>query len=223
VRIVTPPGVFHPISDTWLLAGALGALPLGPGARVLDLCTGSGAVAVAAAAAHPAAEVSAVDLSRRAVWTARANARLNRVRVRALRGDLFAPVAGERFDAVSANPPYVPSDLAALPRRGLARAWEAGWTGRALLDRIAAEVPAHLRPGGVVLLVQSTVNGVDATLRTLEGGGLAADVVARRRGPLGPLLTARAAMLEARGLLAPGRREEDLVVVRGRRPGAPAR
>ncbi len=223
MRIVTPPGVFHPISDTWLLAGALGALPLGPGARVLDLCTGSGAVAGAAAAAHPTAEVSAVDLSRRAVWTARANARLNGVRVRAVRGDLFAPVAGERFDAVSANPPYVPSDLTALPRRGLARAWEAGWTGRALLDRIAAEVPAHLRPGGVVLLVQSSVNGVDATLRTLEGGGLAADVVARRRGPLGPLLTARAALLEARGLLAPGRREEDLVVVRGRRPGAPAR
>lgn len=217
MRIATLPGVFHPISDTWLLARAVCAEALPGRARIVDLCTGSGAIAVAAARCHPA-EVTAVDLSRRAVWTARANARLNGVRVRGLRGDLFAPVAGERFDVVSANPPYVPSDLAALPRRGLARAWEAGWTGRVLLERIAAEAPAHLRPGGVVLLVQSSVNGVEATTRTLEAGGLAVDVVARRRGPLGPLLTARAALLEARGLLAPGRREEELVVVRGRAP-----
>jgi len=215
VRIVTFPGVFHPISDTWLLARAVCAEPLPAGARVLDLCTGSGAIAVAAATCRPWA-VSAVDVSRRAVAAVRLNARLNGVEVRALRGDLFDPVARERFDLIVSNPPYVPADLDDLPRRGLARAWDAGRTGRVLLDRILAGAPGHLRPGGAVLVVQSSVIGVAPTVALLERSGLAADVVARRRGPLGPLLTGRAAMLEARGLLEPGQREEELLVVRGR-------
>src|SRR5689334_17657235 len=103
MRLLTLPGVFRPISDTWLLAEALEREQLPPGARVLDLCSGSGALAVHAAA-H--AEVTAVDISRRAVLTIRLNAALNGVRVRARRGDLFAAVAGERFDAIVSNPPY---------------------------------------------------------------------------------------------------------------------
>jgi release factor glutamine methyltransferase len=57
----------------------------------------------------------------------------------------------------------------------------------------------------------------------LERTGLRADVLERRRGPLGPLLTARAPLLEARGLLAPDEREEDIVIVRGASPVAAAR
>ena len=125
MRLVIPPGVFRPISDTWLLAAALEREPLGPGARVLDLCSGSGAVAVRAAlggepgrAAAPARgataardgvaarQVTAVDISRGAVAAIRLNAALNRARVRARRGDLFDAVAGERFDAIVSNPPY---------------------------------------------------------------------------------------------------------------------
>ena len=107
MRLVTLPGVFRPISDTWLLADALDREPLAPGARVLDLCAGSGALAVRAALGGRR-DVTAVDVSRRAVLTVRINAALNRVRVRARRGDLFAAVAGERFDAIVCNPPYVP-------------------------------------------------------------------------------------------------------------------
>jgi release factor glutamine methyltransferase len=70
----------------------------------------------------------------------------------------------------------------------------------------------------VVLLVQSSVIGLEPTVALLEAGGLEVEVAARRRGRLGPLMTARAAMLEERGLLAPGRRDEELLVVRGRRP-----
>jgi release factor glutamine methyltransferase len=213
MRVMTLPGVFRPRPDSWMLARQLCA-QLRPGATVLDVCTGSGAIAVAAAGAGAGA-VTAVDVSRRSVLTVRINARLNGVRVRALRGDLFAPVAGERFDFIVSNPPYLPADDDALPSRGPERAWDAGADGRVLLDRVCAEAAAHLSPGGVVMLVHSDLIGIEPTVAALESGGLRVDVIERRRGPLGPLLMARAPMLEARGLLAPGEREEDIVVVRG--------
>jgi release factor glutamine methyltransferase len=106
---MTAPGVHRPISDTWMLAAALRAEGPAAGAALLDLCTGTGALAVWAAL-RLGAEATAVDVSRRAVLLARVNARLNGVRVRAVRGDLLAAVDGERFDVIVSNPPYVPSE-----------------------------------------------------------------------------------------------------------------
>jgi len=214
VRLVTLPGVFRPISDSWLLADALDGEALTAGARVLDLCSGSGAIAVRAARR---ASVTAVDVSRRAVATIRLNALLNGVEVRALRGDLFEPVAGERFDAIVSNPPYVPAPSDELPARGPERAWDAGRDGRALLDRICRRAPEHLAPGGVLLVVHSSLLGYERTAELLTGGGLAVDLAAQERGPLGPLMNGRRGHLEAEGLLAPGQREEDVLVVRGRK------
>src|SRR3954468_21319917 len=199
MRLVPLPGVFRPISDTWLLADALDREPLPAGARVLDLCSGSGALAVRAALADARGEVPAVDVSRRAVLTIRLNAALNGVRVRARRGDLLGAVAGERFDAIVSNPPYVPAHTDDLPARGLARAWDAGRDGRALLDRICAAAPDHLRPGGVVLLVHSSLLGLEPTAEALRVGGVDVGGAARERGPLGPLMRAR----RDAGLIAP--------------------
>jgi release factor glutamine methyltransferase len=213
MRIMTLPGVFTPLSDSWMLARAL-CRSLRPGQRVLDVCTGSGAIAVAAARCG-AGPVTAIDVSRRSVLTVRINARLNGVHVRALRGDLFAPVAGERFDWIVSNPPYMPAADDDLPTRGPRRALDAGTDGRVLLDRICADAAAHLAPGGAVMLVQNDLIGVEPTVAALERTGLRVDVVERHHGPLGPVLTARAPMLEARGMLKPGVREEDVVVVRG--------
>lgn len=200
-----------------MLARAVCEQPLRPGARVLDLCTGSGIVGVAAAR-HRGAAVTSVDVSRRAVATAWLNGRLNGVRIRAVRGDLLGAVAGERFDLIASNPPYLPSTGDELPTRGPERAWEGGADGRALLDRIVADAPAHLVPGGTLLLVFSEVCGTEHVLGALRGGGLAAEVVVRDRGPLGPLLGARADDLVARGLLEPGQTEEDVVIVRATAP-----
>jgi release factor glutamine methyltransferase len=157
----------------------------------------------------------------------RLNALLRGVRVRALRGSLFEPVSGERFDLIVTNPPYVPASTDELPDSGARRAWDAGRDGRAFLDRICAQAPAHLRPGGVLLLIHSDIVDAEATLRAYEAAGLEADVFARHPGPLGRLMSERAALLEARGMLAPGRREEEVLVLRGRagrgpRPGAEA-
>ena len=215
MRLVTLPGVFRPPSDSWLLADTIREKDIARGASVLDVFTGSGVLAVAAALAG-AREVTAVDVSRRAVLTARLNARLNGVRVRALRGDVFEPVAGRRFDLIVANPPYVPGESDLLPVRGPARAWEAGRDGRALLDRFCPAAAAHLTPGGRVLVVQSSLSGERETLEALTETGLDANVLVRRRGGLGPIVSARADDLEARGVLVAGQREEDLLVIEGR-------
>ncbi|HEY7620286.1 MAG TPA: HemK2/MTQ2 family protein methyltransferase [Solirubrobacteraceae bacterium] len=213
MRLLTLPGVFRPRPDSWMLLRTLRAEHLPRGARVLDVCTGSGVLAVGAAI--DGARATAIDVSRRAVLCAALNARLNGVRVRALRGHLLEPVLGERFDAIVANPPYLPAADDALPARGPARAWDAGRNGRALLEVLCAEAPRHLAPGGVLLLVHSDLCGTERTLSALREHGLDAEPVVRHRGPLGPLLGARAGMLEAHGLLAPGQRDEEVVIVRG--------
>jgi release factor glutamine methyltransferase len=205
-----------------MLAGALHREQRIPGARALDLCTGSGALAIAAGKAG-ARSVAAVDLSRRAVMAATVNGMLNGVRVQARRGDLFEPVAGRSFDVIVSNPPYLPSGREDPPREGAERAWDAGSDGRALIDRICTEAARHLRPGGVLLLVQSSVCGVARTLELLEEAKLDGEVIERRRGPLGPLLAARAQALEQRGLLAHGEREEELLIVRARMPAGGVR
>jgi release factor glutamine methyltransferase len=188
-----------------------------PGADVLDLCTGSGVLAVSAGLAG-ARSVTAVDVSRRAVMTARLNGLLNGVRVRARRGNLLDAVPGERFDVIVANPPYLPA--VQDDPRGLMRATEAGPDGRLFVDRLIDQAPEHLNAGGVLLVVHSSVNGIDPSLERIEQGGMEPDLAAAHRGPLGPILTDRAAVLEQRGLLAPGEREEDVVIVRGRVPVA---
>jgi release factor glutamine methyltransferase len=208
---MTLPGVFEPISDSWLLARTVRDHVV-PGSRVLDACTGSGVVGVAAALAG--GQVTSVDVSRRAVATAWLNARLNGVRIRPVRGDLLGPVAGEAFDVIASNPPYVPASDDELPARGPSRAWDAGRDGRALLDRLLAEAPPHLAPGGVLLLIQNDLIGEEETLARLRDAGLEADVAARERGPLGPLMRER----RAQGRLDASIDTEDVLVVRGRRP-----
>ena len=216
MKLVTPPGVFAPISDSRFLADCLREQTLPPRATVLDLCTGSGILAVTAA--QRGARATAVDVSRRAVLTARLNARLNGVRVRALRGDLFGAVGDARFDAIVSNPPYVPAETDELPTRGPERAWDAGTDGRVVLDRIVREAPSHLNPGGFLLLVSSSILGTDRTLELFAEAGLDGEVIARRRGPLGPLMAARVEHLEARGMLPQGQRHEDVVILRARLP-----
>jgi release factor glutamine methyltransferase len=212
MRLLPVPGVFRPRSDAWLLIRCVAELGAARDACALDLFTGSGVVAIASAMAG-ASSSTAVDVSRRATLAAGANARLNGVRVRALCGDLFAPVPGEAFDLITANPPYLPGTAGNLPRRGSARAWEGGEDGRVLVDRLCEEAGDRLRPDGRLILVQSSVTGEEETMGRLRDGGLEPAVVARRKGPLGPLLRSRASRLEAHGILAPGEREEELIVI----------
>ena len=118
--------------------------------RVLDLCTGSGCLAVLAAQAFPNARIDATELSPDALAVARRNVADSGLgsRIRLLEGDLFSPVAGERYDLILANPPYVDAEgMAALPaeyQREPALALAGGADGLAIIRRILAEAPAHL-------------------------------------------------------------------------------
>jgi release factor glutamine methyltransferase len=210
--LLCPPGVYRAEGDTEFLIDTMGERGSALGRDVLDVGTGSGALALAAARAG-ARTVTAVDLSLRSVVATWLNTRLHGARVTVRRGDLFAPAAGRRFGLVVANPPYVPAATARLPRHRMARCWDAGPDGRAIVDRICAGVPHVLARDGDVLIVHSAVCDADLTLAALDSAGLVPRVVAEATVPFGPVMQARAAMLEARGLIGPGQREEDLVVV----------
>lgn len=121
------------------------------------------------------------------------------------------------FDLVVSNPPYVPAATARLPRHSRARCWEGGVDGRAVLDRICAGAPDVLTDDGRILLVHSALCGTQATVDALGAAGIVATVLARIRIPFGPVLRARAALLEERGLIGPGERTEELVVIGGTR------
>ncbi|GAB2570735.1 methyltransferase [Leucobacter ruminantium] len=121
--------------------------PPGETARCLDLGTGCGIVAMHLALRGP---VVATDISERALALARANARLNGVEgIEFRRGDLFAPVAGERFELILSNPPFV-----ITPREEGAPVYEyrdGGLAGDELAARVIREASAHLVPGGTLL------------------------------------------------------------------------
>jgi release factor glutamine methyltransferase len=216
--IVTFPGVYAPRSDTRLMQDAMAEQGLPLDAPWLDVCSGTGALAIAAAQLG-ATDVTAVDVSRRAVRNIAINAALTGVTVRALRGDLFAPVAGRRFGVIVSNPPYLPARRAT--GRGAARAWDAGLDGRALLDRICASARDHLLPGGTLLLVQSSLADVRLTQSALEAHGLEVRAVGSHVGPLGPIAAARSGFLRDLGLLTADGLEE-LVVLRADAVEVPA-
>jgi ribosomal protein L3 glutamine methyltransferase len=129
-----------------------------PVARVLDLCTGSGCIAIAMAVHQPHWQVDAVDLSDDALALAAENARLLDVarRVRLMRSDLFSGLAGEVYGLIVSNPPYVPAgEVPALPPEyahepslGLA----AGTDGLDLALRILRDAPRHLSDDGLLVV-----------------------------------------------------------------------
>ncbi|GAB3006655.1 methyltransferase [Amycolatopsis acidiphila] len=207
------PGVYRPQADTRLLLSALRDAGLGRSARALDLCTGSGVAAIAAARGG-ARQVTAVDRYLPAVFSARFNARVRGLPVRVLHGGLTA-VHGQ-FDLITANPPYVPSP-SVEPAQGAAMAWDAGLDGRRCLDELCERAADLLAPDGTMLIVHSALCGIEATLESLRDKGLKSSVVARATEPFGPVMRSRIEYLEDAGLIEPGERTEELVVIRADR------
>jgi len=162
---VTPATLIPRPDSECLVSAALTLLP--ETGDVLDLGTGSGAIALALACERPRASVTAVDRCPQALAVAAANGERLRLPVCWMAGDWFAPVAGRRFDLVVSNPPYLAAGDPHLP--GLA--WEpltalvAGDDGLDDFRRIVAAAPAHLRAGGWLLVEHGLEQG--AAVRAL--------------------------------------------------------
>jgi release factor glutamine methyltransferase len=140
-----------------------------PGMRVLDMGTGSGIVGLRAATAG--ATVVAVDINPAAARCARINALLNGVedRMTVREGDLFEPVAGERFDLVAFNPPFY---------RGAPRdAWETAWRSPDAAERFAAGLARRLTADGCARVILSTSGDAGAFLGAFRQAGLAVTIV----------------------------------------------
>jgi release factor glutamine methyltransferase len=173
--------VLVPRSDTETLIEVTRGLRVDRGApcRVLDLCTGSGAIAVALARELPGAVVVATEISPEAAAIARRNAERNAVaeRVEVRVGDLWAPVSGEVFDVIVSNPPYVATatiaTLAPEVRREPRLALDGGQDGLVFYDRICAQARAHLAVGGA-LVVEHGFDQADAVRTRFEACGLGA-------------------------------------------------
>lgn len=162
------PAVLVPRPETELLVElALALVPVNGACRVLDLGTGSGAIALAIAAERPQADITATDISAAALAVARQNAERLLLPVRWRLGHWFDAVPGERFDLILANPPYIAADdpaLATLASEPLL-ALSPGPTGLEALDEIALRAADHLLPGSRLLLEHGSTQA--ATVRSL--------------------------------------------------------
>jgi ribosomal protein L3 glutamine methyltransferase len=158
-RAIVPRSYLGEILENELFAGESFSLLPDPNEikRILDLCTGSGCLAILAARRFPKAKIDAVELSSDALQVARQNAAEHGMkrRVRLLRGDLFTPVKGERYDLIVANPPYVDArGMAALPpecRHEPRSAFDGGADGLSVVRRMIDEAGHHLNEGGGLL------------------------------------------------------------------------
>jgi release factor glutamine methyltransferase len=176
LRIAVEPGVFVPRRRTeFLVQQAVSVVT--PGAVVVDLCCGSGAIGAALAAAVPV-QLYAADVDPASVRCARRN-----VRGQVFEGDLFEPLPGElrgRVDVLLANVPYVPSEaIGTMPPEARLHeprvALDGGADGLDVLRRVAREAPAWLAPGGH-LFVETSERQAPQAVETFAGAGLTPEV-----------------------------------------------
>lgn len=157
-----PRSVYVPAEDSFMLADAVRSLR----GKVLELGCGCG---IASLACSNADSVVGVDINPEAVRCAKENAAKNGIsNVSFAESDLFSKVEG-RFDAILFNPPYLPTSADEHVAGPLDTALDGGEDGRAVLDRFLNEFDSHMRPGGVLLLVQSSLNDLEKTRSVLEG------------------------------------------------------
>ena len=171
LKLKLHPQVYEPAEDTFLLAENLAVKE---GGVALDVGTGTGLIALLMA--RKARYVLGVDVNPMAVELAKENAELNGIRNVEFRlSDLFENVSG-KFNIIAFNAPYLPGE----PEEPIDLALVGGKNGRKVLEGFIEEVPDYLKPGGTVQIVQSSITGVEKTLKLLKRRGLNPEITAKK-------------------------------------------
>jgi release factor glutamine methyltransferase len=176
VSISVKESVYEPSEDSLLLAKYAPTLK----GRVLDMGTGSGLAALANAKANPANEVIGADISPDAVACATENAKRNKItNARFIVSDFFSSING-KFDGMMFNPPYLPTEYNERVGGPLNHAFDGGKDGRKVLVRFLAGFDARMKPGGTLLLLQSSINGPRRTREALKAMGYSVRFMGRQ-------------------------------------------
>lgn len=171
------PKVYEPAEDTFLLAENL---DIKRRDEVLEIGTGTGLITIIAA--QNSRKVVATDINEYAIKCALKNTITNRTyNVELREGNLFEPVAGEKFDLILFNTPYLPTDEDEKLGDELNAAFDGGLEGRETIDQFIEQVKDHLKEEGRVQLVQSSLSNNEKTISKLEELGFEAEITAREK------------------------------------------
>jgi release factor glutamine methyltransferase len=172
--------VYEPAEDSFLFAENL---DIEKGSEVLDVGTGCGLLGILAA--EKAENVIEIDLNPYAIRCAKENAVLNKVRIKVtfIQASLLSALnKNARFDLILFNAPYLPSAENEADS-WIGRSWAGGINGRQVIDQFISKAPPYLKVNGRILLLQSTLTGVEETIRKFEDHDLKARIKAERKLP----------------------------------------
>lgn len=175
LKLMSHEAVYQPREDSLLLADIVWDMKsIG---KVLDMGTGSGIQALLVS--KKADEVLGVDINPKAIEIAKENAKINRSKnVDFLRSDLFEKVKG-KFDLILFNPPYLPAE----ERIPGSEKWAGGRTGRQIIRRFAKKAKKYLRPSGKILMVISSLTGLEEVKRIFKKKGFKSKVIKKKKIP----------------------------------------
>jgi release factor glutamine methyltransferase len=184
--------VYEPAEDSFLLADAA-LKDAEPGMRILEVGTGSGFVSAVLLANLKDIYLLAIEINPHAARCARANG------VEVIRTDLFRGIKPEkpenRFELILFNPPYLPTAKEEKVPGWLNYAFDGGISGRETLDRFLNDVRNYLKPGGKILVLISSITGLEAVWEKMKGLGFKVDIVERKKVSFEELMVVRGILL----------------------------
>ncbi|MDR3222699.1 MAG: methyltransferase [Methanobrevibacter sp.] len=176
-KIETNTKVYEPSDDSYLLSENL---IIEKGDEVLDIGTGSGIIAISASTL--AKSVIATDINYDALKLAEKNIKINKIEnISLCFGNLFQPVKNKKFDLILFNPPYLPTDKTDILEDNLNYAFDGGIDGMKTINPFLNQVKNHLKYGGRVQMIQSSLSKIQETINKLEKIGFVVEITASER------------------------------------------
>ncbi len=174
LQIETCKDVYIPAEDSFLFADNL---ILKPEYEVLEIGPGTGIISLTAS--KIVKKVTCIDINPKAVLCTTKNIKKNNIKnVTVLEGDLFEPIGKQKFDLILFNTPYLPTDEMDITDDLLNKAWDGGEDGRETINRFLNEIKNHLKPKGIVQLVQSSLSDNKKTCKKLKKLGFEVEITA---------------------------------------------